>query len=301
MQAFEALVVASYGRGALVARDGAPRTLEHCAPAQRRLRAVCGDRVRCVLKSGSDLPVLETVLPRRNVIERIDSQGRAEPVAANIDRLAIIAAPLPTPDWFVVDRYHAAARLADVPALLVLNKSDMGWDDFRAELASCRKLFARCLAASALEATGIAELRETLGRGSTLLVGQSGVGKSTLINSLIDDAAAQTSALTREAEGRHTTSAARRYAMGAEAALIDAPGVRDFAPPSHGNPRAAEHGFAEVEAASVRCRFGDCRHFDEPNCAVRSEVAAAAISARRYESYRRLARLYQSIDARRYD
>jgi ribosome biogenesis GTPase len=80
----------------------------------------------------------------------------------------------------------------------------------------------------------------------------------------------------------------------AESAIIDAPGVRDFAPPAH-IVRAAQRGFVEIHAASKHCRFNDCRHFDEPGCRVREEVDARRISARRYESYRRLARLYEGL------
>ena len=127
----------------------------------------------------------------------------------------------------------------------------------------------------------------------TLLVGQSGVGKSSLVNALIPDAAAQTAELTRDIEGRHTTTTARRYAMGT-AAVIDAPGVRDFAPPAS-LVRAAERGFIEIHRLSADCRFKDCRHMEEPGCAVRSAVVSGEIAARRYESYRRLFRLYEKL------
>jgi ribosome biogenesis GTPase len=132
-----------------------------------------------------------------------------------------------------------------------------------------------------------------------LIVGQSGVGKSTLVNALVGNAAAQTAELTRDAEGRHTTTTARRYALDSQAAIVDAPGVRDFAPPARAL-RAAQYGFQEIEETSAGCRFSDCRHFDEPGCAVRAAVTASQISPRRYESYRRLARLYQGFVARQF-
>jgi ribosome biogenesis GTPase / thiamine phosphate phosphatase len=125
-------------------------------------------------------------------------------------------------------------------------------------------------------------------------VGQSGVGKSSLVNALAPLAAAQTAELTRDAEGRHTTTTARWYELNEGSALIDAPGVRDFAPPAH-LVRAAERGFLEIHERSAQCRFNDCRHMEEPGCAVRAAVVNGQISARRYESYRRLCRLYEKL------
>src|SRR5262249_50420434 len=164
----------------------------------------------------------------------------------NVDQIAVIAAPLPAPDWFVVDRYLAAARFARVSALLVFNKEDLGWTSQRADLAAYEAVVGQCIEVSALRGSGIPEVRSAISGSATLLVGQSGVGKSTLINSLVKDSAAQTAALTRESEGRHTTSTARRYLLGESGAIIDAPGVRDFAPPAPDGPRPAQRAFAEI-------------------------------------------------------
>lgn len=286
-------VLASYGRGALI--QSGEHTL-HCGLLGRKLRLVCGDRVAWRLSPAADGPMIESVEPRRNLIERIDARGRAEPVAANIDRLAIVVAPEPAPDWFLVDRYWAGALLKDVPTVLIVNKRDLGFAPIEAELATYRGLLLPCHEVSCVPAAGIDALRRSLG-GVTLLVGQSGVGKSSLVNALAPQSAANTADLTRDAEGRHTTTTARWYGLGAGSAIIDAPGVRDFAPPAH-VMRAAERGFVEIHALSGRCRFNDCRHFDEPGCAVREAVAAQRIASRRYESYRRLARLYEQLAPR---
>ena len=283
-------VLASFGRGVLVSSDDA---ILRCALLGRKLRPVCGDRVSWSVSRAADGPAVESVEARRNLIERIDARGRAEPVAANIDRLAIVIAPEPTPDWFLVDRYCAAALLKDIEVLLIANKSDLGFEPLQPELAMYRQLGIACLEVACAPTAGLDSLRAAL-EGVTLLVGQSGVGKSSLVNVLSEDAAAITAELTREAEGRHTTTTARWYALGGQAAIMDAPGVRDFAPPAH-LVRAAERGFAEVHAQSRHCRFNDCRHFEEPGCAVRQAVGALKISARRYESYRRLARLYEEL------
>jgi ribosome biogenesis GTPase / thiamine phosphate phosphatase len=286
-------VLASFGRGVLVSSGD---ELLRCALLGRKLRPVCGDRVSWSLSPAADGPAVESIEARRNLIERIDARGRAEPVAANIDRLAVVVAPEPAPDWFLVDRYCAAALLKDIEALLIANKSDLGFGSLLPELNVYRQLGVACVEVACTPAAGLGALRAALS-GVTLLVGQSGVGKSSLVNALVPDAAAITAELTREVEGRHTTTTARWYALGGRSAIMDAPGVRDFAPPAH-LVRAAERGFAEIHAQSHHCRFNDCRHFEEPGCAVRQAVEALKISARRYESYRRLARLYEELAPR---
>jgi ribosome biogenesis GTPase / thiamine phosphate phosphatase len=284
-------VLASYGRGALV-NTGAD--IVRCGLKGRKLRVVCGDRVIWSFPPSADGPSIDSIEPRRNLIERIDARGRAEPVAANIDRLAIVAAPQPAPDWFLVDRYWAGAALKDLDVLIVVNKSDLPVDAIERQLDEYRKLHLTCLEVSCVSGAGIEKLAALLDGSVSLLVGQSGVGKSSLVNALAPHADAQTAELTRDSEGRHTTTTARWYQLGATAAIIDAPGVRDFAPPAS-LVRAAERGFVEIHERSAQCRFKDCRHLEEPGCAVRSAVINQEISPRRYESYRRLYRLYEKL------
>jgi ribosome biogenesis GTPase / thiamine phosphate phosphatase len=285
------LVLASYGRGVLVQ---AGETTLHCALSGRKQRVICGDRVTWIYPPSADGPSVQSVQPRRNLIERIDARGRAEPVAANIDRLAIVVAAEPAPDWFLVDRYWAGAVLKDLDGLLIVNKLDLGTETIRPELKTYRDLQMTCLEVASQSGAGMADFKRSLTGSVTLLVGQSGVGKSSLVNALTPEAAAQTAELTRDVEGRHTTTTARWYTLDATSAIIDAPGVRDFAPPAS-LVRAAERGFIEIHQLSVNCRFKDCRHMEEPGCAVRTAVVAQEIAPRRYESYRRLFRLYEKL------
>lgn len=285
------LVLASFGRGVLV-QAGA--TTLHCALTGRKQRVVCGDRVTWGYPPSADGASVLSVEPRRNLIERIDARGRAEPVAANIDRLAIVVAAEPTPDWFLVDRYWAGALLKDLGALLIVNKQDLGTQAMQPELETYRGLGLPCIETASQSGQGMADLKGALVGRVTLLVGQSGVGKSSLVNALDPQAAALTAELTRDVEGRHTTTTARWYSLADGTAIIDAPGVRDFAPPAS-LVRAAERGFAEVHELATGCRFKDCRHMEEPGCAVRLAAVSGQVAARRYESYRRLCRLYEKL------
>jgi len=284
------IVLASYGRGVLVQTGGAAL---RCALKGRGQRIVCGDRVVWAAPPGGD-PSIQSVASRRNLIERIDARGRPEPVAANIDRLVIVVAPEPVPDWFLVDRYWAAAQLKDIATMLIVNKRDLGTGDMASELAVYRGLQLDCREVACRSNAGVEELRAAFAGGAGLLVGQSGVGKSSIVNALAPDAEAQTAELTRDDEGRHTTTTARWHQLDEASAIIDAPGVRDFAPPAS-LVRAAERGFVEIHAHSVQCRFNDCRHLEEPGCAVRAAVSNQRIAPRRYESYRRLHRLYEKL------
>src|SRR5579871_2350917 len=131
------IVLANYGRGVLVQQGAA---VLHCMTRSRKQRLVCGDRIGWLRERTGDVPTVESVEPRRNLLERIDARGRPEPVAANLDRVAMVVAREPLPDWFLVDRYWAGARLKDIEALLIVNKSDLSGEDLAAELANYRTL-----------------------------------------------------------------------------------------------------------------------------------------------------------------
>ena len=158
-------------------------------------------------------------------------RGATEPVVANLSRLLVVLAPLPAPDLFVIDRYLAAAESNGIAGLLVVNKSDLGInDELRAELDAYTAAGYRWLTCSVRGGTGIDSVQEVCVGGIAALVGQSGVGKSSLVGHLIPDAGVEIGSLVREEEGRHTTTASRLFDLPRGGHLIDSPGVRDFAP-----------------------------------------------------------------------
>lgn len=295
---FEACVTATYGRHLLV-RDASGKELQ-ARPFGRGLTVVCGDNVRCRADPHhAEVHVVE-VLPRRTALYRSNLRGVTEPVVANLSRLLVVLAPLPAPDLFVIDRYLAAAESNGIAGLLVVNKSDLGInDELRAELDAYTAAGYRWLGCSVRSGEGIESVQEVCAGGVGALVGQSGVGKSSLAGHLIPDAGVEVGSLVREEEGRHTTTASRLFNLPRGGALIDSPGVRDFAP-AVDRLDGRSLGFVEVERLAPRCRFSDCRHMREPNCAVRdASESGGEMSPRRYESYRRLRRLYEELTAAR--
>jgi ribosome biogenesis GTPase / thiamine phosphate phosphatase len=291
-------VIATFGRH-LVVRTAEGAQLQ-ARPFGRTLGVVCGDEVRCrVDRQHEEVHVIE-VLPRRNALWRANARGGAEAVVANLTELLVVLAPLPLPDLFVTDRYLCAATAASVPATLIVNKSDLGIDAaLTAELDAYAAAEYPALSCSAASGAGMGELLAALGPGTVAaLVGQSGVGKSSLVRRLLPHAEVAVGELVRAEEGRHTTTAARLFDLPNGAALIDSPGVRDFAPAVSALDERTL-GFPEVARLAAGCRFSDCRHMREPGCAVRAAAEDGSWHARRYESYRRLRRLREQLAATR--
>lgn len=283
----------------MTVRDAAGRQLP-ARPFGRSLTVVCGDEVLCRPDPRHDELHVVEVLPRRSALYRANLRGRTEPVVANLTRLLVVLAPLPVPDLFVVDRYLAAAESAHIGATLVVNKEELGVGEALAtELAAYAQAGYGALHCSAHTGSGTQALLAALPPGAmAALVGQSGVGKSSLIARLLPEEQVTIGELVREEEGRHTTTAARLFDLPEQRALIDSPGVRDFAPAIDSlEPRSL--GFVEVERLAPGCRFADCRHMREPGCAVSAAAEAGTFHPRRYESYRRLRRLWEELSAAR--
>ena len=282
-------------RGLVISRFGKQADVEDAQDAGALLRChiranvdslVAGDTV--VWRAERDGGVVLARLERTSEICRPDAQGRLRAVAANLDRLVIVLAPEPAPHPNLLDRYLVAAEDAGIEAIVVLNKADLGIDAIAPLLAPYAQIGYTVLQASARAAHGMEGLREALAGHTTALVGQSGVGKSSLIAALLPDQPIRIGELSEaETKGRHTTTAARLYHLPQGGCLIDSPGIREFSLAFMDPPRTAR-GFREFHPFLGCCRFRDCMHCEEPGCALVEAVAAGTIDAARYAGYRHI-------------
>lgn len=286
-------VLRQNGRDCLVEDDRGEVWVCHL---RRRLeRVVCGDLVRWQ-PSGSGQGVIDSIEPRRNLLARADSAGRQRPLAANIDQVLVVVAVEPAPVEGLLDRYLVVSERLPARACILVNKADLATPTARADLeaglAPYQALGYPVHWLSAHQGNGLEALRSELAGRSNILVGQSGVGKSSLTQALLPALQIRVGAISESTGlGRHTTTETTLYHLDPQnptaGALIDSPGVRDFRPGPLGAAELAA-GFREFQALQADCRFHNCCHLHEPGCAVLAALAAGRIQRRRWESYRQL-------------
>lgn len=297
---FAARVVESFGRRAIVrTADGEQLPAEMFG---KRLAVVCGDEVQVrharAKVSSDDAPRIISVTPRRTLFSRTDSRGRTEPLAANLTLLAIFIAPEPQPDAYMVDRYLAGAAYAGVRGAVIVNKCDLASasaPEFVELVEDYKRAGYPTLMLSAKKSEGMETVRALLRENVTMLSGQSGVGKSTFTNAIVPASERPTRALSDSSgEGRHTTVSTALFRIPGGGELIDSPGVRDYAPALIDDAQV-QTGWPEILALAPACRFNNCLHLREPDCAVIKAVAEQTFSARRYESYKRLLNIMRGL------
>ncbi|MDE3737538.1 MULTISPECIES: small ribosomal subunit biogenesis GTPase RsgA [Pseudomonas] len=252
---------------------------------------VTGDRV--VWRSGNQgIGVIVAQLPRSSELCRPDMRGLLKPVAANVDQIVIVFAPLPHPHANLIDRYLIAAEHAGIHPLLLLNKADLVDEQNSAMLDDLlgvyRQLGYPLLEVSAREGGGMEDLMSRLDGHISVFVGQSGVGKSSLVNSLlpgVDTRVGPLSELT--GKGTHTTTTARLFHFPGGGELIDSPGIREFGL-GHVSRGDVDAGFIEFNDLLGTCRFRDCKHDREPGCALLKALEEGRIHPQRMASYRHI-------------
>ncbi|TCP17896.1 ribosome biogenesis GTPase [Nicoletella semolina] len=236
--------------------------------------------------------VIEAVFPRKNELSRPDYYDGIKVMAANIDQIIIVSAVLPQISLNIIDRYLVICETANIPALIILNKIDLlspaERNDAEKQLEIYRKIGYKTLCLSAETGENMDALDTYLSQGTSIFVGQSGVGKSSLINQLLPDIKAQIGEISLTSGlGQHTTTASRLYHLPQGGHLIDSPGIREFGL-WHLTPEQITAGYREFQAVLGACKFRDCKHLDDPECALREAVDTGKIDPIRFENYHRL-------------
>jgi ribosome biogenesis GTPase / thiamine phosphate phosphatase len=283
----------SKGRGRRVREV---KTLDHADPV------AVGDRVRFTEVQNGSGTIVE-VLPRRNRLSR-RAAGKFDPahpfeqvIVANLDQVVpVFAAADPAPRWNLLDRYLVSAESAGLPALICITKVDLAQDQdasTETELGEAVEDYRRTgypvVLASAITGEGIDELRQALAGRTSAFLGKSGVGKSSLLNALQPGLGLRVNEISQATgKGKHTTTHLEMFPLEPEGYVVDTPGIREFGLWEVDEDDLALY-FPEMRPFVGRCKFGlDCRHDEEPGCAIRKAVMGGQISPRRYQSYLRL-------------
>jgi ribosome biogenesis GTPase len=277
------LVIAAYGRHYLAELPGGE--ILECVPRGKKSDVACGDTVE-IERTSADQAVIDSIAPRTTLLYRSDAY-KQKIIAANVTQIVVVVATEPSFNDELLARCLIAAHDQNLETLIVLNKCDLPQiEAARAQLAPYRKIGYRVLELSAKQ--DVAPLLPYLQGHTSVLVGQSGMGKSTLINALIPGALAATREISTVLDsGKHTTTHARLYHLNADSHLIDCPGVQLFGL-HHLDFAAIEKSFPEFLPYLGQCRFANCSHSHEPDCAIREATEEGKIDLRRLKLFQQI-------------
>lgn len=281
----EGLVVSHLGKGIAV-EIGDKIVL--CQTLRKLDTVVVGDRVLLSL-SNTEQGRIEQILPRHSVLQRPSRGEQIRPVAANIDTIFVVFATEPVCDFLLIDQYLAITENCNIQASLVFNKIDLPVPEVvEQELLQYQSLNYPLYRVSVRAEHGIHELKHVLADQTSLFAGQSGVGKSSLTNALLPDKSLRINSVSETTRhGRHTTTAATLYHLPEGGDLIDSPGVAIFGLAGLSESQLA-WGFREFQPFIGHCRFNDCRHVNDKDCAVRAAVEQGHITSQRYQRFLKL-------------
>lgn len=285
----EGLVISHYGRQVDIEglSGDYQGKITRCHMRTHLGQLVTGDRV--IWRDGADAGVVVAALERKSSLMRPNSQGEMKPVAANIDYIVITVAVEPEPFANLIDRYLVAAELSGITPIILINKTDLLNAENSAKIDRLVNQYSdigyQVLHASASQHEGLKELTKALNNCVSVFVGQSGVGKSSLVNSLLPGVDLKVGELSEQTrKGRHTTTTARLFHFPSGGDLIDSPGIREFAL-WHIEPEKLIDGFKEFRPLNGYCKFRDCHHQKEPGCAFKAALESNEISEARWNSY----------------
>ena len=286
-------VLANFGTRTII-DDGEQNTIT-CSVRKNLGTVITGDRVTWQKASTSDPScegVIVAVHDRESVLQKPGFGGKHKPMAANIDQVVVVCSVEPPPNAYLVDRYLVAAENLPASTIIVLNKTDLLTDENEATVDEIVSIYSAIgypvLETCALSCAGIEALRKHLVGHTSILVGLSGVGKSSLIKDLVADVDIRIGELSESSgEGRHTTTASMLYVLDKHSAIIDSPGVRDFGLWEHRHNDIL-NGYVELKALIGQCKFSNCTHSSEPGCVIRNSLSRELICERRFNNYRKM-------------
>ena len=290
------LLISHYGKTSLVETE--QHGLIKCKNRPNLPALVCGDKVTWQLSEKENEGIIVAVDERRSELARPDKHGRKRIIAANIDQILIVMAVKPALNEGLLDRYLAAAELTSITPVIIFNKTDLlsasELSDYQQRLKPYLDIGYQVIYASCKQAHGLDELHESLKNNINVFVGQSGVGKSSLVNKLLPGAQAETGEISEATgKGQHTTTTARLYHLpDSQGSLIDSPGIREFGLWEIARTQLPD-GFIEFAEHAQHCKFRNCTHTNEPGCAVKKAAADGLISEKRLASY---LRIFESLE-----
>jgi ribosome biogenesis GTPase len=286
----EGLVITRHGQNLAVADQ--KHSIHHCLSRQNIGQVVCGDRVVWQPTTPGQ-GVVTAIIERSSALIRPNYSGEEKALAANITQLVIVLAPEPPPSPYLVDQYLVAAENIGVRTVIALNKRDLlsasELEQFNKSFAHYQEIGYPVIQISAKFEHGLDPLLERLKEQTSILVGQSGVGKSSLVKALLPNIEIQIGRLSEASGlGRHTTSATTLYSLPVSGYLIDSPGVRSFRLGQIGQEQLAL-GFREFAPFLGLCKFSNCSHTHEQDCALIRAVNTGAIDPQRLKNYLHMA------------
>ena len=286
------LIIAHYGSQLDIEPIGKPGETCRCHLRANLPPLVTGDHI--VWRAGTKgLGVVVALEERGSLLSRPDSQGQLKPVAANVDYIVLVVAPAPIPHANLIDRYLVAAETVGIEPVILLNKTDLLDDSVTRQaiddmMTRYEHIGYKVLRASTRSEDGLAGLKNLLNEHTSVFVGQSGVGKSSLVNVLLPGVDTQVGALSEATgKGTHTTTAAKLFHFPAGGTLIDSPGIREFGL-WHMEPEQVLEGFKDFRPFLGYCKFRDCNHDREPGCAIQEALEKGEIQSERFASYQHI-------------
>ena len=254
-------------------------------------KVVIGDFVKYEALDETSV-LINKIEPPLNQVERLNKKGSKSNLVNNITQILLVIAPEPKPNYLLIDKFILISELIKCKLVVVLNKSDIKKDHIDHELIQYSKLGYQLIDISAKFVINILEFKKVLNNHCSLLVGQSGVGKSTITNLLLSSDTIKTQPLSEKSkQGKHTTTTSKIHLLGNDSFLIDTPGIENLHP-NINDITDIKKGFIEINSHELKCKYRDCSHLNEPSCVIKDMVETETISRQRYDNYKKLVSTY---------